>query len=420
MANEQKQSYDIAVLGGGAAGMMAAIAAHRANSLLKILILDKNDQLGRKLLATGNGRCNFSNANQAIENYRSDDPQAVGQMLHNFGLPETLDFFQQLGLHVRCEEARYYPRSNQGKVVRELLQCEIDSYTLTQQLNTSVIKIEAFPHGFRLSSQLGELFTVRKLILCSGGAAAPQLGTGGDFYPWLLKTGHRIVPPVPALLPLQLKMDHLKKLAGIRFEGKASLLVDGKETARSEGEFLWTNYGLSGIPILEISRFATRALYEQKSLQLSLDFLPEFDLNAAQNLTFDWMSQNAAQVTVSLSGLLHSDLAAYLVSLVERQIGTIQSLHPGQACRLAELLKGYTVTVSGSKGWADAQTTCGGVLLSEIDPTTMESKRQKNLFLAGEVLDVDGNCGGYNLQWAWSSGFLAGQGAAASEKLKEI
>src|SRR5450756_806463 len=121
MANEQKQSYDIAVLGGGAAGMMAAIAAHRANSLLKILILDKNDQLGRKLLATGNGRCNFSNANQAIENYRSDDPQAVGQMLHNFGLPETLDFFQQLGLHVRCEEARYYPRSNQGKVVRELL-----------------------------------------------------------------------------------------------------------------------------------------------------------------------------------------------------------------------------------------------------------------------------------------------------------
>lgn len=416
MANEQKQSYDIIVLGGGAAGMMAAIAAHRTNPFLKILILEKNDQLGRKLLATGNGRCNFSNANQAMENYRSDNPQAVGQVLQNFGLAETLDFFQQLGLHVRCEETRYYPRSNQGKIVRELLKSEIDGHTLTQQLNTSVSKIEVFPHGFLLSSQIGELFTARKLILCSGGTAAPQLGTSGDFYPWLLKTGHRIVPPVPALLPLQLKMDHLKKLSGVRFDGKARLLVEGKETAKSEGEFLWTNYGISGIPILEISRFASRALYEQKSLQLSLDFLPEFDLNAAQNMTFDWMSQNAAQVTISLSGLLHSDLAAYLVSLVEHQIGAIRSLHPGQACRLAELLKGYTVTVSGSKDWADAQTTCGGVVLSEVDLATMESKRQRNLFLAGEVLDVDGNCGGYNLQWAWSSGFLAGQGAAASEK----
>lgn len=420
MVNEQRQSYDIAVLGGGAAGMMAAIAAHRANPLLKILILDKNDQLGRKLLATGNGRCNFSNANQAMENYRSDNPQAVGQVLQNFGLAETLDFFQQLGLHVRCEETRYYPRSNQGKIVRELLKSEIDNYPLTQQLNTSVSKIEAFPHGFRLSSQIGELFTACKLILCSGGAAAPQLGTGGDFYPWLLKTGHRIVPPVPALLPLQLKMNHLKKLAGVRFDGKARLLVEGKETAKSEGEFLWTNYGISGIPTLELSRFASRALYEQKSLQLSLDFLPEFDLTETRNLAFDWMTQNREQLAVSLSGLLHSELAAYLIRLVEQKIGLIQSMHPGQACYLAELLKGYTVTVSGSKDWADAQTTCGGVLLSEIDPTTMESKRQKNLFLAGEVLDVDGNCGGYNLQWAWSSGFLAGQGAAASEKLKEI
>jgi len=415
MANEQRQSYDIAILGGGAAGMMAAIAAHRTNPLLKILILDKNDQLGRKLLATGNGHCNFSNANQAMENYRSNDSQAVGQVLKSFGLQETLVFFQQLGLHIRCEEDRYYPRSNQGKIVRELLKSEIDNYPLTQQLNTSVGKIEVFPHGFCLSSQLGDPFTAHKLILCSGGAAAPQLGTSGDFYAWLQNTGHRILAPVPALMPLQLEMDHLKKLAGVRFEGKASLLVDGKETAKAEGVFLWTNYGVSGIPTLELSRFASRALYEQKQLQLSLDFLPEFDLTEVRNLAFSWMTQNKAQVIISLSGLLHSELAAYFLSIVEREIGVIRSMHPGQACYLAELLKGYTVTVNGSKGWADAQTTCGGVLLSEIDLTTMESKRLKNLFIAGEVLDVDGNCGGYNLQWAWSSGFLAGRGAAVSE-----
>ncbi len=417
MANEQK-NYDIAVLGGGAAGMMAAIAAHRTNPLLKILILDKNDQLGRKLLATGNGRCNFSNADQSLQNYRSNDPQIVRQVLQNFGLEQTLDFFHRLGLHLHCEETRYYPRSNQGKIVRELLKNEIDSYPLTQLLNTPVREIEALAQGFRLSSVNGTLGTARKLILCSGGAAAPQLGTSGDFYAWLQKMNHRVLAPVPALMPLHLEMNHLKKLAGIRFEGKASLLIDGEKTVQSEGEFLWTNYGISGIPTLELSRFASRALYEKKALQLQLDFLPEFNLQAAQNLVFDWLMQDASQVTVSLSGLLHSDLAAFLVGKVEQQIGAIRFLHPGQAGFLANLLKEYTVSVSGCKDWSNAQTTCGGVLLSEINPTTMESKRQENLFLAGEVLDVDGNCGGYNLQWAWSSGFLAGRGAALVSREK--
>ncbi|MCE5196417.1 MAG: aminoacetone oxidase family FAD-binding enzyme [Negativicutes bacterium] len=414
MQKERSRTYDIAILGGGAAGMMAAIAAHRANPLLKILILEKNDQLGRKLLATGNGRCNFSNADQSLQNYRSNDPQIVRQVLQNFGLEQTLDFFQRLGLYSYCEESRYYPRSNQGKIVRELLKNEIDSYPLTQQLSTSVTEIEVLTQGFRLSSSNGPLGTARKLILCCGGAAAPQLGTSGDFYAWLRQNGHQIIEPVAALVPLQLKMDRLKKLAGIRFQAKVSLLADTQTAAQATGELLWTKYGISGIPTLQISRFAARALSEQKKVELQLDFLPEFEPQAVQNLVFDWLMQDAAQVTVSLSGLLHSDLAAYLVGKVEQQIGVIRFLHPGQAGYLASLLKGYTVGVSGCKEWSDAQTTCGGAVLTEVEPATMQSKKLRNLFLAGEVLDVDGNCGGYNLQWAWSSGFLAGRAAAGA------
>ncbi len=403
--------YDLIILGGGASGLMAAIAAFRQNRHASVLLLERNEQLGRKLLATGNGRCNFSHADQDLHHYRSHRPDVVQEILNQFGLSETLLLFHELGLHTRCEEGRYYPRSNQGRVVPLLLQEALLKTPIHIQRNTPVQTISRTDKGFHVFTTDGRCYSTEKLLLATGGKASPQLGSDGDFYVWLREVGHHVYPVYPALTPLKLNLLGLKKISGVRFWGRAECWVEEDMVQESEGEFLWTPYGISGIPTLQMSRFAAEALGDQKRVVLKMDFLPEWDERGAQNIIFSWMMKNRGEVVIALSGILHSNLAEYLVSLVETQIGPIKAFHPGQAARLAKLLKGWILPVPATLDWKDAQSTVGGVDLSEIDSKTLASKKVPGLFLAGEILDVDGNCGGYNLQWAWSSGFLAGQGA---------
>lgn len=410
--NSEHNLVDLLILGGGAAGLIAALSAHRHNKKIKILILEKNEQVGRKLLATGNGRCNFTNEDQNIGHYRGFHPEIVSEILAQFGKEETLAFFQGLGLHVHCEEGRYYPRSNQGKILPVFLQEALNQTSVQIQRLTTVLNIERTPFSFEVTCQDGRHYQSRKILLATGGKAAPQLGSEGDFYPWLSNQGHKVYPLLPALTPLKLEVQSLKKISGIRSQAKAALFMQKNLVATSEGEFLWTPYGISGIPTLELSRFAAVALQQKKETEIELNLLPEWDERGAQNLVFSWMMQTRTQVVLSLSGLIHSELAEYFVSMVEKQIGVIKAFHPGQASRLAKLLTGYRLKVVDTLGWKEAQTTVGGVSLNEVNPKTMESFIIPGCYFAGEILDVDGNCGGYNLQWAWSSGYLAGKGAA--------
>jgi hypothetical protein len=409
---DEQNLVDLLILGGGAAGLMAALSANKSNRHLNILVLEKNEQLGRKLLATGNGRCNFTNEDQNISHYRGFHPEIVVEILSYFGKDKTLAFFQGLGLHVHCEDGRYYPRSNQGKILPLMLQVALNNSSVQVQKNTTVQNIDRKPFGFEVTCQDGRHYRSKKILLATGGKAAPQLGCDGEFYTWLSDHGHKIYPLLPALTPLKLDTLSLKKISGIRFLARASLLVQKSLIAETKGEFLWTAYGISGIPTLELSRYAAVALHQKKEAEIEFNLLPEWDERGAQNLVFSWMMQTREQVVHSLSGLLHSDFAEYLVAIVEKQIGDIKAFHPGQATRLAKHLTSLRFTVTDTLGWKEAQTTVGGVALNEVNPETMESKKIPGCFLAGEILDVDGNCGGYNLQWAWSSGYLAGKGAA--------
>lgn len=409
---DKENLVDLLIIGGGAAGLMAALSAYKNNHHLRILILEKNEKLGRKLLATGNGRCNFTNEDQNKSHYRGFHPEIIAEILDCFGKDETLALFQGLGLHVHCEEGRYYPRSNQGKILSQMLQNALHRSSVQVQINTTVQTIRTTSYGFEVQCQDGRQYHGRKLILATGGKAAPQLGSEGDFYTWLSNQGHKIYPLLPALTPLKLEVGTLKKISGIRFQAKGSLFTQKKLVAESVGEFLWTNYGISGIPTLELSRYAAVALHQIKETELEFDLLPEWDERGSQNLVFSWMMQTREEVISSLSGLIHSDFAEFLVSMVEKQIGPIKAFHPGQAARLAKILKGLRFRVTDTLGWKEAQTTVGGVALNEINPLTMESRIIPGCYLAGEILDVDGNCGGYNLQWAWTTGYLAGKGAS--------
>ena len=409
---DRENLVDLLIIGGGASGLIAALTAYRSNRNLRILMLEKNEKLGRKLLATGNGRCNFTNEDQNKSHYRGFHPEIIAEILDCFGKDETLVLFQGLGLHVHCEDGRYYPRSNQGKILLQLLQNALHRSTVQVQLNTSVEEIHRHPYGFEVRCQDDRRYHGKKIILATGGKAAPQLGSEGDFYTWLSSQGHKIYPLLPALTPLKLEAASLKKISGIRFQAKGTLITQKKQVAESVGEFLWTNYGVSGIPTLELSRYAAIALHQNRETELEFDLLPEWDERGSQNLVFSWMMQTREEVVSSLSGLIHSDYAEFLVALVEQQIGQIKAFHPGQAARLAKILKGLRFRVIETFGWKEAQTTVGGVALNEINPKTMESKKIPNCYLAGEILDVDGNCGGYNLQWAWTTGYLAGKGAS--------
>lgn len=406
--------YDLIILGGGAAGMLAALTAAAENKELDILIIEKNENLGRKLLATGNGRCNFSNMDQSLDHYRSTHPELAQRVLSAFDLEATLKFFDNLGLQIRNEEGRLYPRSNEGKIVPRLFAEAIRKAGIALKLQTNIVRIEKLKRGFELFSSEAECFRTKKLILTPGGKATPVLGSDGYFFPWLKANGHKIIEPEPVLLPLKLNLPRLKRLSGTRFSGWAQLKNAQDRVLKDvQGEFLFTNYGISGIPILEISRFAVQALSQNQNVYLLIDFLPEFK---QEKIGEDWLDLNQEELVLALSGFVHSKIAEYLMQMLIESKGPIAKLNREQKEYLTELIHEFKAEVRGYLTFKEAQSTMGGVRLSEVKINSLESKYIQDCFLAGEVLDVDGNCGGYNLQWAWSSGFLAGKSVASDFK----
>lgn len=400
--------YEVIVVGAGAAGMTAAISAARQGA--KTALLEHMDAAGKKLLATGNGKCNFTNRVQGMEHYRGQDPAFVLPALHTFGLKQTLDFFQELGIFaVEKRGGYFYPASGQAVSVRQAFLWELKRLGVDCYYGIGIRAIQKQGRWFAFDTKQGPFFAGR-CIVATGGKAAKKTGSDGSGIPYLTAFGHRIVELVPALVQLQGKQSFLKELAGIRADAVLSLFADGQKLAADRGEVQLTEACVSGIPAFQVSRYASYALKEHKSVRVTLDFAP--DLSRSVLMDYFLMQKKRfadCPLTAAWGGLLNQKLIPVLL----REAGLKESLSLKQVkeqdCeRLIAQIKGLSIDLAGTKSFDHAQVSAGGVDTREVDPHTMESKLVRGLYLAGEVLDIDGMCGGYNLQWAWSSGWVAG------------
>lgn len=381
--------YDICILGGGASGMAAAIAAHKTNEDINICIIEKNEILGKKLLSTGNGRCNLSN--EECEEKK-----------------ETLDFLKGLGILTRTDaEGRIYPYSEQGAQVRALLAEHAKAACSRLILSDKAASVEKTGSGFVVKTESGQSIEAAKLIIATGGKAGPQYGTTGDGYAFAKGLGHTVSRLAPALAGVEVEED-LFALKGVRAKCEVYLFRGLDNTFRESGEVQFTEYGLSGICVFNMAseiRAAEGESYENamKRYEVGVDFLPDFDEEEFIHLLQERQKMDdVKEETRRLLGTIVNDkVAKYVID----KAGT-------EAHELAAALKYDRYRVSGVRGWKEAQCTAGGISYSEIDENTMESKSSPGLFFTGEILDYDGPCGGFNLQHAWLTGMKAGKAAA--------
>lgn len=405
----------IAVVGGGAAGITAAIAARRKGA--DVTILESNQRIGRKILTTGNGRCNLTNITTSIANYHGNSPRFAYSALSQFGVEQTLDFFARLGVEHRIEEGgKVFPFSLQASSVLDVMRYELETSGVRVQCETEVIGIAPGQSGFTLTLKSGAKFQYDRVIIATGGKAAPQLGSKGTGYALALSLGHSIVEPFPALVQLKLASSYLKQIKGIKFEGTAEIVLDNKSLQSARGEILFTEYGISGPPILTLSRKAGECLQKKQSPWLRVVLLDSFAAGELEDLLVRRFSDNPGKtLAFSFVGFLNKQLAPVML----KEAGVDLNKSAGQVTaaelkRIAHILLDWRFPVTGTTSWPNAQVTAGGVDVNDIDSKTMESKVIPGLYFAGEVLDIDGDCGGYNLQWAWSSGYIAGDSAAGT------
>ncbi len=402
--------FDIIIIGAGPAGMSAALAASRFGR--KILLLDKSDQLGRKILVTGNGKCNLTNEYQDISCYRTEDPRRAGDILSRFGYEETLAFFEELGILTRKKNGYLYPYNEQAASVREAFALRLyREEGITVKTSCRVESIRTADRGFRVLCQ-GESYQTRSVILAAGGLAGSGLGADGSGYALAEGLGHRMITPYPALTALRSSAPFLKKLSGVRNQAGISLVIDGRTAARESGELQWTDYGISGVCVFQLSRHAVIALEEGKKVSVLIDLVREWD----DRQLSDYLEKIFIRCSYKTTGeILDGILPRKLVPVVLKEAGMIPEKMPEDCSRedlgrLVGAMKAFPLRINGYMGYDKAQVTRGGVPFSEVSDE-LESLLHPGLFFAGEILDVDGTCGGYNLQWAFSSGNVAGRAA---------
>lgn len=427
------ERFGIAVVGGGAAGHAAAIAAaHALDGRTSTVILERAPRVGRKLLATGNGRCNITHLHAGIDRYHGTDPEFVRPALAAYPPTGVMAFFDGIGVPCRAEpDGRVYPYGAQASAVQDALRLEavrrgvltVCGFDVASIVRREPILLGDQPlrpdHPFEVTAQDGRSIRADAVILATGGPAGPQLGGTDAGYTLLRALGHSCVRPIPSIVQIMTEKDLVKSLSGIRVEGVATLVADGRAVRAESGEILFTDYGLSGPPLLQLGGTASRILAGRReagdNLEISLDFFPDMELGELAE-SLESRAERLTGVTGAdfLSGMLNKRVGQAVVkaALGIRPSDPIGSLARGPARRLAEAIKGTRVRVTGVHGWREAQVTAGGVRTSEFDARTMESLIVPGLYACGELLDIDGDCGGYNLQWAWCSGMTAGNAAA--------
>ena len=416
----ESRKRTVAVIGGGAAGMMAAIEAARAGAI--VTLIEKNAQLGKKLATTGNGRCNYTNLDMGDRiggKFRGFHPDFAEAALDVLPPEAVLDWFRAIGVEPRFRGGYVYPNSDQASAVVDALREELHCLSVKVHYNAEVKSVQRVDSSCFLIQCADAVVKADRVILAAGSKAAPKTGSNGDGYFVARKLGHTIVPYVPALCGIRCAGEAFRALAGIRTEATLELSVDGRCVDREVGELQLVDYGISGIPVFQLSRYAAYALQEGKKAAVYINFLPGFTeaedpKDRAVQLFRQRQERLAGRKMESFfTGLLHQKLGQLLLRMANvRPELPVEELSEKQLRSLASLSVRFKAECVEMNGFQQAQVVAGGVDTSEVDPRTMASRLVPGLYFAGEVLDIDGICGGYNLQWAWASGYVAGRHAA--------
>lgn len=415
---------DLVILGGGASGLMAAVSAARFIPGKNISILERGPRVGKKLLVTGNGRCNLTNLELDFSRYHGAPESFVSAVFSQLPPKDTLSLFGRLGLLYREEgQGRCYPYGGQASAVLDVLRRYLEGRNVEERCQTSVETVKRKPGGYELKTSGGVVFA-KRLILASGGRAMPSSGSDGSGLKLAASLGLKASEPFPSLAPVRAASPVLKAVKGLRCRGRASLLADRKTVKQETGEIQFTDQGLSGICILNLSRlvgefFSHRTVNRHKTekVELSLDLVPDLDYSSLLSFLQALLhGQPRLPVEQLLSGIVNKRVGLALLkqlmpSALSRPCG---SLSPSELKTICRTVKDWRFSPTGTLGWQQAQSTAGGLLSSQFESATLESKGLPGLYACGELLDIDGDCGGYNLQWAWSSGFVAGKSAAVS------
>lgn len=406
-------NMEIAVVGGGAAGMMAALTANRKGS--SVTVFEKNDRVLKKLLITGNGKCNFTNLDFSCDYFRSDSCVDKQAYFHSFGVAQTVRFFEGLGLITKNKNGYLYPYSEQASTILDLLRLTCDREGVRCMVGSEVKKLQKKDGRFILETREEHKIFDRVILAC-GSKAGPK-GTGsGSGYHLAASLGHSILLPVPALVQLRCRESFFKQIAGVRTESGLTLYLDGKEETFERGELQLTDYGISGIPVFQLSRYAAKALAGKRNVTVSVDFLPDFSKEEYGRFLHNrYEAKKGLPAEEFFLGIVNKKILQLLIKLAglkpDEKIG---EENRKKWEKVFSLLKNFETQVAECNPFENAQVCAGGVSMEEVTQT-LESTLVSGLFFAGELLDMDGRCGGYNLQWAWTSGHIAGENASKKE-----
>lgn len=401
---------EIAVIGGGASGLMAAVTAKKSGK--EVIILERKDRILKKVLITGNGRCNITNVNANISNYFGKNISSVENILNRFTPQDTMDFFNELGIICNEENrGKVYPLSGQASSVVDALRFEAERLGIKIETEFYVRKIEKDGFKFRIYSEDRKKIEAGRVILAAGGQSYPELGSNGSGFELAKELGHSVTKLSPSIVQLKTEKHQVKGLQGIKTDVAVTAYGDNKKICTYDGELLFTDYGISGNVVFNIS--FVMPLY--KNVEFEIDFMEKFDYNELYEMLKE-RKRILSHLTMEnyFNGMINKKLGQFLskVSGIEKLSKPVKDLNDSDIRKLCTVLKKYRVKILETTGFKNAQVTAGGVSLDEVNTETLESKIVKGLYFSGEVLDVYGECGGFNLQWAWASGYIAGENAA--------
>ena len=401
---------EIAVIGGGASGMMAAITARKSGK--GVIILERKDRILKKVLITGNGRCNITNVNADISNYFGKNISSVENILNSFNPQDTMDFFNGLGIVCNEENrGKVYPLSGQASSVVDALRFEAERLGIKIETEFYVRKIEKDGFKFKIYSEDRKKIEAGRVIIAAGGQSYPELGSNGSGFELAKELGHSVTRLSPSIVQLKTEKHQLKGLQGIKTDAAVTAYGDNKKICTYDGELLFTDYGISGNVVFNIS--FVMPLY--KNVEFEIDFMEKFDYNELYEMLKE-RKKMMSHLTMEnyFNGMINKKLGQFLskMSGIEKLSKPVKDLNDSEIRKLCTVLKKYRIKILDTTGFKNAQVTAGGVSLNEVNTETLESKIVKGLYFSGEVLDVYGECGGFNLQWAWASGYIAGKNSA--------
>jgi len=394
------------IIGAGAAGLCAAIVSARRGK--QVTLLEQNTKIGKKILVSGNGKCNIDNKYIQAKRFHSQNPPFIEEVLSHYDFIVVEKFFTSIGLELTEEkEGKMFPMSLQATSVVELLEYEAKRVGVKIVCDCTVQDIDKTHDIFTIETSQGTK-SAHKLVLASGSAAAPQLGGSNSGYAFASKMGHSLVPRCPSLVQLCSEEPWVKECAGVKIAGKATLYVNGEYITEEKGDLLFTNYGISGLAILDISREVSIRLANFDYCELSLDLMPELSKEKLSNLLLKRVEENSEKpLNLWLQGVINKKLIPIIMEQSKSKVKIEKELNRKEVNKLVHAIKNLKLSINDTKGFTSAEVATGGINTTEVNPQTMESKLVENLFFAGEILDVDGDRGGFNFHFAWVCGLRA-------------